>query len=120
MAKEKEEEKDELFDETLDAAHLFDDISKETGEAEKAKEDILADEYDFVPDEVKEDQAPAPVPEPPADESPTFETSEQHPSTPAADDTIGKLFQNVVKHSPISKIRLEEDSIGALFKKYIK
>lgn len=96
MAKEKEEEKDELFDETLDAAHLFDDISKETGEAEKAKEDILADEYDFVPDEVKEDQ------------------------TPAADDTIGKLFQNVVKHSPISKIRLEEDSIGALFKKYIK
>ncbi len=40
-------------------------------------------------------------------------------TTSAGGMTIGKFFLPLVRHSPVSKIRVAENSIGSIFKQYI-
>jgi hypothetical protein len=42
------------------------------------------------------------------------------PGGPAEHQSIGQLFRTVVRHSPPSRIRIESNSIGALFHRFIE
>ncbi len=54
-----------------------------------------------------------------AEGEPAFET-QPVVERAAGEHSIGELFKPVVKHSPPSRIRIEADSVGALFRRFIE
>ena len=113
-----------------------DDVARE----ETAREDAaFADEFDLRRSVARAEAAldaaetsllgPAPDKEaepprnaaPPQAVAPEGEALAPPPAArPAERVSIGLLFRAVVKHSPPSKIRIESDSIGALFRRFIE
>jgi len=128
------------YRETLDAAEIFDEISSsagkrkakppgqshglEPGESQEAKQPETAGvgvgsdvSWPAVSLEGSSEQgmkAERLAELPPEEASPVGETApgQKEPS-------IGELFSKLVKMSPPEKIRIEQNSIGSLFKKFI-
>jgi len=92
-----------------DAAFADDfDLRRSVARAEAALDAAEATLIDRTPlDEAK--PAAAVVKSPPA----------AAPAAPPERQSIGRLFTTVVKHSPPSRIRIESNSIGALFRRFI-
>jgi len=96
----KTERDEQPYDETLDAAKIFEEITASSGE--KPPSPVAGAEELNVERESARLEEPSPG-------------EKQKPAEPS----IGELFSGLVKMSPPEKIRLEEGSIGSLFKKYI-
>ena len=145
--KESPSPNDEAFEEALDAAEVFSDLANEDkalrvgegledealeggaagaqGDAYGAESDAFADEFELPAPQLAaaavETEALA------AAEADAGSVDEVAAPTPEAvgalafaAPSIGELFKPVVKHSPPSKIRIEADSIGALFHRFIE
>ncbi len=138
---------DGTFEEALDAAEVFNELANE--EAAPSGEEILdkeafADEFELAaerrpaepegarPESVVETKLLEEVEEPRparppelqrrrelAEGEPPFET-QPVVERAAGEHSIGELFKPVVKHSPPSRIRIEADSVGALFRRFIE
>jgi hypothetical protein len=131
----------EPFEEALDAAEVFTDLANE-GPAPRAgaglddDESLGGDEFEAGAYDAESD-AFADEFELPAAQPAAVEVAEPAAPEPAAADeaaaltpgpagawhgapSIGELFKPVVKHSPPSKIRIEADSIGALFHRFVE
>ena len=105
---------DETFEEALDAAEVFNELAAE--ETERLGDEGLGEEA-FTDDfELPTRAAPA---EPQPDETPPAVEPAPEPD-PATWQSIGELFKPVVKHSPPSRIRIEANSIGTLFRRFIE
>jgi len=121
---------DRPYDETLEAARMFDEIARSEGkpqatpEKEKPAPKTAAHPKPTSPPDTaaksaqpQKDSASAgdrPAPPPPDQEQPS-PAEKTEPSEPS----IGELFSKLVQMSPQEKIRIEKDSVGSLFKKYI-
>jgi len=103
---------DEAFEEALDAAEVFNELAAE--ETERLDEENLGEEA--FTDEFELPTRPAPA-EPQPDEAPAAQADEPASATW---HSIGELFKPVVKHSPPSRIRIEANSIGTLFRRFIE
>ncbi len=117
-AREKQESRP--YDETLEAARSLDDIAssprkqRPTGD-QKQHSHPQADKAASLPPEGSgktEPPSAAATPGQPAH-------SDLPPSEEKKEPSIGELFSKLVRMSPQDKIRIEQDSIGSLFKKYI-
>ncbi len=131
---------DEAFEEALDAAEVFNDLANEDvalGVGKGLDDDALDDEAVEAQDsEAFADEFELPAPQPAAVAVEIEAAPSAEPDAGAADEaaalapaaaefaargpSIGQLFKPVVKHSPPSKIRIESDSIGALFHRFIE
>ena len=131
---------DEAFEEALDAAEVFSDLANEDAALEVGEgleDDALDDGAVGARDaEAFADEFELPAPQPAAAAVETESAPPAEPDTGAADEaaalapaaaefapagpSIGELFKPVVKHAPPSKIRIESDSIGALFHRFIE
>jgi hypothetical protein len=129
---------DEAFEEALDAARVFSDLAGDEAGAvgEGLDDDVVDDEAGRAQEAeafADEFELPAPQPaavavetEPASAEPEAEETDDAAAVEPMAAQvqpggaSIGELFRPVVKHSPPSKIRIEADSIGALFHRFIE
>ena len=140
----------EPFEEALDAAEVFSELADDEataggdeaageqaletigapGDASGALGDPFADEFELAaqrPTALAEEDA-APVPQTEEAGAPDAEPTEAAPvAQPApapargvSEASIGALFKPVVKHSPPSRIRIETDSVGALFRRFIE
>ncbi len=116
---------DQAFEEALDAAEVFSDLANEDaalGVGEGLEHGALDDDAVGAQDaEAFADEFELPAPQPAAvaaDEAAALApaAAEFGPAGPS----IGQLFKPVVKHSPASRIRIESDSIGALFHRFIE
>jgi hypothetical protein len=100
------------------------------GDASGAIGDPFADEFELAahrPTALAEEH-PAPAPQ--AEEAdaagpePAAEVPVAQPvpafARAASQASIGDLFKPVVKHSPPSKMRIEAESVGALFRRFIE
>ncbi|NQT84049.1 hypothetical protein HQ563_13570 [bacterium] len=98
----------EPYDETVEAAKMLEDIAQ-SSRKQSASPEKKAHTLESRPDrEVK----------------PHLRGGSKHPSLVGKEEpgepSIGELFSGVVKMSPQEKVRIEEGSIGSLFKKYIE
>ena len=141
MATEEKEER-KPYEETRKAAKIFDEIARsprrpvqEVGEKPAsmsaaggdADGKTLAGQSDKPTEPRKEPGTVAGRPGPPdvvtaqgtASQSPKPTDSSPGTEGEGAEPSIGALFSKLVKMSPQEKIRIEKDSIGSLFKKYI-
>jgi len=108
----------EAFEEALDAAEVFHELDADEGKptAEEALDDeVFSDDFE-----------PPALPGPESGQARTvlaqgaLESRASAPAPAGARASIGQLFKPVVKHSPLSKIRIEDNSIGALFRRFIQ
>ncbi len=90
MPEDNKQEK-QPYEETVESAKLFEDI--EQSRIKQAAEKPSEQEGSKQPSSEEQDKA--------------------------AEPSIGELFSTLVRMSPEDKIRIESDSIGSLFKKYI-
>jgi hypothetical protein len=121
---------DEAFEEALDAAEVFTELDAE--EADSGAQAAL-DEQAFTDDfELPGPSRPEPQPAPAAPAA----KPQAAPPVPAAAEaavaeaavaevvgarlSIGGLFKAAVRRSPPSRIRIEADSVGALFRRFIE
>ncbi|MBN1919325.1 MAG: hypothetical protein JW889_15590 [Verrucomicrobia bacterium] len=140
---------DDAFEEALEAAEVFGELAEdeprtlavepletvtEPEEAGRQNDAAFADEFDLrgvvARAEAALDSAEAtlldntPPPEtPPApvvESPPAPQSAPAQPAAPVGGRSIGQLFSTVVKHSPPSRIRIEPDSVGALFRRFIE
>jgi hypothetical protein len=130
-----EEPKKRPFDETLESARLFDEISKSAGKqpaslgrgqnASGTRGDGPIKSTKSIsekPAHAGEKSGAEAVSSAEAEAAKAGSGSEK--ATPAAtrkpgEPSIGELFSGLVKMSPPDKIRLEKGSIGSLFEKHI-
>ncbi len=97
------------YKETLEAAKIFQEIARP---APRPRADTQPKPGDAASGASAAPAAPtqaAPKPGPPSPEA----------AKEAREPSIGELFSKLVKMSPPEKMRLEKDSVGSLFRKYI-
>ena len=101
-----DEQQKKPYDETMESAKLFEDIKQSKAkQASNTKGHLKAQPAKAAPQTSAEREGPdRPSP------------GEKGKATEAS---IGELFSNLVKMSPQEKIRIEDHSIGSLFKKYL-
>jgi len=120
------------YDETLDAAKMLEEIAQFSGKqpASSEKEPHRSETEAGGEGELSEDKSSGAgaASAPPSrtegegaangssDSDPTSAGGKEEPGEPS----IGELFFKLVKLSPEDKVRIEEGSIGALFKKYLQ
>ncbi len=110
------------YEETLEAAKILEEVARSAGKkpAPSAKGKHPSETGALgtakLPDESSEERAQA------GERSDVIEAG-RAPSSGQKEQPggvcIGELFSNLVKMSPQEKVRIEEGSIGSLFKKYI-
>jgi hypothetical protein len=119
------------YDETLDAAKIFENISRSA--AKKSRQSGNTQQTPETKDEPEEDltgeqkDAPNTTVTPPGqaggDKAASRPTTSDRPlldkKEQPTEQSVGELFSKLVRMSPEDKIRIEQDSIGSLFKKYI-
>ena len=110
------DKQDKPYDETLESARIFEDITSSTGRPPaQSKQGPYASERQTTPPGSAPPDRGRPASQPVAFDRPSSSENQQ-----PKQQSIGELFSKLVKTSPPEKIRIEEDSIGSLFKKYIK
>jgi len=106
---------DEAFEEALDAAEVFNELAAEETERlveEPPAEEAFADEFELP-------AKPAAAAPAAAEEARPAAVESHVPAGPGR-PSIGELFKPVVKHSPPSRIRIEPNSVGTLFRRFIE
>lgn len=93
------------YEETVRSAGLFEDIEESKAGQKSAPEATLESLADEMESKFPGEGASSPQPSPAATPEPS-------------EPSIGELFSPLVKIAPKEKVRIENDSIGSLFRKY--
>jgi hypothetical protein len=96
------------YEETVKSAGLFEDIEESKAKQASAPGADLESLADEIESGLPGEEGPSPLPRE------SGETPALQPSEPS----IGELFSKLVKMAPKEKVRIEDHSIGSLFKKY--
>jgi hypothetical protein len=116
---------DEAFEEALDAAEVFTELDAEeadSGAQAALDEQAFTDDFELpVPSRPEPQEAPAPLAAQAQAPPPVRVAAEAAVAEAVgAQLSIGGLFKAAVRRSPPSRIRIEADSVGALFRRFIE